>query len=869
MAHDSGMLDRLPPRDWLDNGLILDTFMDELEQRGLSLYPAQEEAILSLYDNHNVILNTPTGSGKSLVATALHLKSLAWGCRSVYTCPIKALVNEKFLALCNEFGPRHVGIVTGDSSVNPDAPLLCCTAEILANMALRYGDRTGFDDVIMDEFHYYSDRERGAAWQIPLLTMRDSRFLLMSATLGDTRFFQRGLTELNGLETDIVQSAQRPVPLQYNYSEDPLHETIQDLVSKGQAPVYLVHFTQLDSAESAQSFLSVDMCTREEKQLIAEELRAFRFDSPYGKDMARFLRHGVGLHHAGLLPKYRILVERLAQRGLLKVICGTDTLGVGVNVPIRTVVFKQLCKFDGEKTILLSVRDFQQIAGRAGRKGFDDRGRVVAQAPEHIIENLRMEQKAAGDPKKMKKIVRKKPPTKGFLPWNRETFDRLVSGEPEALVSRFAVNHGMLLGVLSRRRRGIEALRQLIRSCHETDVSKKRMRRHAFVLARSLLERGIIEIVPKEERRPDETPVRVNIELQDDFSLNQTLSLYLLDACSGLDPVDPLFPLHLLSLVEATQENPDAVLRRQLTRLKSATMANLKEQGVDYEDRIAELEKLEYPKPDAERIYESFNAFAAKHPWVAGEAIRPKSIAREMFENFQTFDEYIRDYELQRSEGVLLRYLSSVYRALSQTIPDPIKTDDVRAIEDFFGSMVRDVDSSLLDEWRSLESSPAPIDDGAAARAADAAATRVERERLHRELTIMARNAVWRFIKAFAGGDHVAALRALNSQGPLATEEALSQGLQRITAERGPILCTPAARAPVHTRITEHDTDRDSESNVEPSATTPPAPQAVWRIEQTLVDEAGFSDAQLIFLLDVNESIKSRKAVLRLDEIVG
>ena len=851
--HGLGMLDRLPPRDWLDNGLILDTLMDGLDERGIELYPAQEEAILALYENHNVILNTPTGSGKSLVATALHLKSLAWGCRSVYTCPIKALVNEKFLALCGEFGARHVGIVTGDSSVNPDAPVLCCTAEILANMALRYGDRTGFDDVIMDEFHYYADRDRGAAWQIPLLTMTDSRFLLMSATLGDTTAFQERLTRLNGLTTDVVRSAQRPVPLDYQYSEVPLHEAVQDLVHRGQAPIYLVHFTQSDSAESAQSFLSMDFCTKEDKQRIAEELKDVRFDSPYGKDMSRYLRHGVGLHHAGLLPKYRILVERLAQKGLLKIICGTDTLGVGVNVPIRTVVFTRLCKFDGEKTIILSVRDFQQIAGRAGRKGFDNRGTVVAQAPEHVVENLRMEQKAAGDPKKLKKIVRKKPPTKGFLPWNKDTFDRLVSDDPEPLISRFAINHAVLLGVLSRPRGGVDALRKLIRDCHETDVSKKQLRRHAFVLLRTLLDRGIIGIVPPADRQPGMTPLRVNVELQDDFSLNQALSLYLVDTGEILDNAAEDYHLRLLSLTEAIQENPDVILRRQLARLKTATLSTLKEQGMDYEDRMAELEKLEYPKPDADFIYESFNAFQARHPWVAGEAIRPKSIAREMFETFQSFDEYIRDYELQRSEGILLRYLSSVYRALSQTIPDPRKTDDVRAVEDYFGTMVRDVDSSLLDEWRSLDvtTTASAAERDAALSAVAQAQAAAAREKARHQLTIMVRNAVFRFVKAFATGDFAAALRVIDGTGPLASEDILKDQLAALTAERGHLLIHPGARSPVHTVILTSD---DNEP---------------WRIEQTLLDEAQFNDVLLIFALDANESQMKQRAALSLVEIRG
>lgn len=877
----TNMLSQLPPRDWLDNGLILDTLMNTLEERGITLYPAQEEAILALYENHNVILNTPTGSGKSLVATALHLKSLAWGSRSVYTCPIKALVNEKFLALCAEFGARNVGIITGDSSVNADAPVLCCTAEILSNMALRYGTRTGFDDVIMDEFHYYSDRDRGAAWQIPLLVMRDSRFLLMSATLGDTSFFQEKLTELNGCETDLIASSARPVPLDFVYQEIPLHETIAELIKTGKAPIYLVHFTQLDAAESAQNFLSTDFCSKEEKSRIQSELGHTRFDSPYGKDLARLLRHGIGLHHAGLLPKYRIIVEKLAQQGLLKIICGTDTLGVGVNVPIRTVVFTQLCKFDGEKTAILSVRDFMQISGRAGRKGFDDRGTVVVQAPEHVVENLRMDQKAANDPKKMKKLVKKKPPTKGFVHWNAETFARLTSTPPESLVSRFRMTHAIILNVLSRESNGVTALRSLIRDCHESDFTKKQLRKSAFELFRSLLVRGIIEYVPLDQIKldPERTPVRVNVDLQLDFSLNQTLSLFLVDAIKLLDTASEDYALRLLTLVESIQENPDVILRRQLSRAKDLRMAEMKQDGLEYEERMAELEKIEYPKPDADFIYDTFNAFQAAHPWVAGENISPKSIAREMYTQFQTFDEYIRDYGLQRSEGVLLRYLSYVYHTIAQTIPDLSKTDEVRSIEDYFGSMIRDVDSSLLDEWRHIDeaSSEGEGEGGEAAAAserAEAALSEAEKQRIEKDLRILARNAVFRFLRAFSQGDFVAALRVLhgastgntsNPEGVVTwTEESLARLHEEVTAERGAILFHAAARAPELTRIFQED-DGD-EGAQEGAETARIAGSRMWRIEQTLLDEAAFNDLCAVFLFDRDRSLAQKRALLTLWE---
>src|SRR5512138_3614580 len=421
----------LPPAgETLAPDAILDRFVSWAAGAGLTLYPHQEEAILQLLDGAHLVLATPTGSGKSLVATFLHFQAMAAGQRSFYTCPIKALVNEKFFDLCRLFGPDNVGMMTGDAAVNREAPIVCCTAEILMNVAVREADPK-VDAVVMDEFHYYGDKERGVAWQVPLLLLEQTRFLLMSATLGDTRAIEASLHEVTRREVVAVRNATRPVPLEFEYRETPLHETIEDLVAAGKAPIYLVNFTQRAAAEQAQNLMSANFSSKEEKARIADALKDVRFESPYGKDFQRFLQHGVGLHHAGLLPKYRLLVEKLAQSGLLKVVSGTDTLGVGVNIPIRTVLFTQLCKFDGEKTAILSVRDFLQIAGRAGRKGFDDRGSVVVQAPEHVIENLRLDAKAGGDPAKKRKIVRKKPPEKGYVHWDRSTFDRLTTASPE------------------------------------------------------------------------------------------------------------------------------------------------------------------------------------------------------------------------------------------------------------------------------------------------------------------------------------------------------------------------------------------------------------------------------------------------------
>lgn len=676
---------------------ILTAFLSWVESKGVSLYPAQEEAILELFSGKNVFLNTPTGSGKSLVALALHFESLVFGRRSVYTCPIKALVNEKWMALCQEFGPENVGLSTGDATVNHNAPILCCTAEILSNMALAEGSSLNITDVVMDEFHYYSDKERGVAWQIPLLTLPQSRFLLMSATVGNTEFFEKEMTRVSGRESITIRSTERPVPLEFSYSETDLPSQVQRLLQEGKAPVYVVHFSQNEASQSAQNLSCLEICNKEERSLIAKEIENFRFSSPYGPDVKRWLRLGIGVHHAGLLPKYRILVEKLAQKGLLKIICGTDTLGVGVNVPIRTVLFTKLCKYCGDKTAILSVRDFHQIAGRAGRKGFDNIGYVVAQAPEHVIENKKL---AAKSLKTGKRFAKKQPPEKGFVPWDNSTFERLIHSEPEPLKSSFQVTHSMLLNVLSRKEDGCIAMKHLIRDCHEDKSAKLSLRKRAFQLFRSLVEKKIIEFCKPEI--PGLAKVQVNLDLQDDFSMNQPLSLYLIDTLQKLDKESPDYALNVLSLAESIVENPDLILRKQLDKLKTEVLNELKAEGVEFDRRMEILENLEYPKPLREFIYNTYNEFAEIHPWVDSN-VNPKSVVREMFENFSTFSSYVKQYSLQRSEAILLRHINATYKVLSQTVPDSYKNEPLLEMENYLGEMIQRIDSSLWEEWERLK----------------------------------------------------------------------------------------------------------------------------------------------------------------------
>ena len=838
---------------------VLEQFMEWAESRGTTLYPAQEEAILELLDGKNVILNTPTGSGKSMVALALHFDSIVHGRKSVYTCPIKALVNEKWMALCKEFGAENVGLSTGDATVNHDAPILCCTAEILANMALNEGEKLDIMDVVMDEFHYYSDRERGVAWQVPLLTLPQSRFLLMSATVGATDFFERDLTKHTGRETVTVRSSQRPVPLDFSYSTSEISTEVQKLVNEGKAPVYVVHFTQAAAASNAQNFMSLDLCSKEEKQAINEAIKEVRFSSPYGPDVKRWLKQGIGLHHAGLLPKYRILCEKLAQKGLLKVICGTDTLGVGVNVPIRTVLFTQLCKYSGDKTAILTARDFHQIAGRAGRKGFDDVGYVVAQAPEHVIENLKLEAKSRQTGKKFQK---RKPPEHGYVPFDENTYKRLIDAQPEPLTSSFRVDHGMLLNILSRETDGCRAMRNLLKDCHESAASKKQLQHRAFMLFRSLVEKKIIEFV--KPIAPGYSHLRVNMDLQDDFAMNQPLSLYLLDTLPKLDKDSPEYALDVITLCESIVENPDAILRIQQSKARDTRLNELKAQGMEYNQRMEELEKVEYPKPLRDFIYDTYNAFAEVHPWVDVN-VEPKSIVREMFENFSTFSGYVKQYNLQRMEAILLRHLNYVYKVLSQTVPDGYKNEELLEMQDYLGDMIRRVDSSLLEEWekmahpedyqKRLEAGTAE-DEAEKAFGADKAAADITYDK--KRFLGMVRQRIFQIMGNLAKQDFTTVLDSLaddldegellaDAEGTPWTEKRLLEIMAAYTAEHHKFRMDVEGRALAHTIVTyEGDT---------------------MHVQQMLQDEEEFNDWSIDFDISLSDSREAGIPLLKLARI--
>ena len=824
---------------------LLDQITAAAAARGLTLYPHQEEAILSVLAGDNVVLATPTGSGKSLVAEAAHRAALADDRVSFYTAPIKALVNEKFFALVEVFGAADVGMLTGDASVNPDAPIICCTAEVLANIALREGSAADVGLVVMDEFHFYAEPDRGWAWQVPLLELPQAQFLLMSATLGDMSELAADLTARNGRDTTVVADAVRPVPLSFTWAMTPLSETLEELVTTGQGPVYVVHFTQKDAVEQATGLLNASWVPKPD---LGDRLAAIRFGAGFGKTLSKLLRRGIGVHHAGMLPRYRRLVEQLAQEGRLSVICGTDTLGVGINVPIRTVLFSGLAKFDGSRQRILRSREFLQIAGRAGRAGFDTAGYVVVQAPEHVIENEKAKAKVAARQaagRKNSKAQLRKPP-EGTVVWSEQTFDKLVAGQPEPLVSRMKVDNAMLINVLAREEDAVPVLRRLLLDNHEERRQQLRLARRALRLARSLVRSGTLTRLDE----LDEHGRRyvLTVDLPPDFALNQPLAHFALAALDLLDPEAETYTLDIVSVIEAVLEGPRQILFQQQHVARGEAVAEMKADGLEYDERMALLEEVTWPQPLAELLEATYEIYRERHPWLREDALQPKSIVREMYEQGMTFTDFVGRYQLARSEGLVLRYLTDAYRTLRQTVPEQHRTPELDDLVEWLGETVRQTDSSLLDEWEAL-ADPLHVRSDVAHHEPPPPPRPISKQ--HRAFRVMIRNAMFRRVDLVARDD---------LDGLMAIERAAADR----TDPPGEVAMTRSAwDAAIEDYYAEHDRlllDADARG---PELLSVAEAGRTWRVTQTLHDPEGHHDWVIEADADLDASDEAGELVLR------
>ena len=772
----------------------LELFLGWVESRGMQLWDHQEEALLDLASGDHVILGTPTGSGKSMVAVGMLFIANCTNRRAYYTAPIKALVSEKFFNLVDLLGKDNVGMITGDVVINSEAPVICCTAEILAQDALRFGEHADIGCVAMDEFHFYSDRDRGWAWQVPLLALPHTQFLLMSATLGDVTDIAAALEEHTGRAVDKVLDAPRPVPLSYEFVETPLEGTVELALRDGDAPLYIVHFSQEAALKSAQALSSYGVSSKDQREALKNAVKGVRFTTTFGKTLKRLILTGVGVHHAGMLPRYRLLVEKLAQQGLLPVICGTDTLGVGINVPIHTVLLTQLTKFDGRHMRRLNAREFHQIAGRAGRAGFDTEGRVIAEATEYDIERAKALAKAGGDPKRARKIKVKTPPS-DFVGWNKQTFERLIAAEPEKLRPRLRITHSMVLAEIEQGGDAWARTHKLIEDSAQTPEEKAALSQRTDEVFATLIDAGVVE---RHEEEDGAASYLLTVDLPEDFALDQPLSPFLLAAIELLDPESETYALDLISMVEATLEDPPQILRAQEREARGAAIAAMKAEGIEYEERMERAQEVTYPKPLEDLLDAAFAEYCEKVPWASDYCLRPKSVLRDMVETASDFKTYIGRYKIARSEGTLLRYLSDAYRVLDRTVPAEKRDERLEDIVIWLRLVVRTTDSSLVDEWEG-----AGTEDGATVAAPSV--DEVVHDR--RGLTLLVRNALFARVR-------LAALGKVEELGDLDADWGYrsvvwQQALDAFHADHEQILLDADARSSAYLDIDEKDEKTD------------------------------------------------------------
>ena len=828
-------------------------FSDWCSSRGREPYPAQDEGFIELAADRNVLLCTPTGSGKSMVALFAHFLAFARHQRSIYTAPTKALVNEKFFALCEDFGPRNVGLITGDGAVNEDALVICCTAEILSQMALVEGRETPFSVVVMDEFHYFGDRDRGMHWLLPLLEMPHARHLLMSATVGQPEEMRARVETLTGHDTALVLSQERPIPLNHAWRLTPVADSIVEAVEQGLTPVYVVYFSRRDASQEAGLLRgkllghpALSEGAEARRAAIREHLRGQRLDSPFGKVLARLLPHGIAIHHSGMLPRYRRLVERLANEGLVHVVCGTDTLGVGVDMPVRTVVFTQLYKYDGRVSRILDAREFHQIAGRAGRR---EQGHVWVQPPEHIIVNKIEAAKAKAKKKKYKK--RGEP--RNFVRWDEARYERLRDSRPHALVAPFVMTPALVLGVLGRPGACVSDLHALVDRA-QLDATP-RAEAHAMVdTLVELLQPVHLQRVETDGEESWRVPGQDPRDRRRKLKSPRPLGAFLEHALHGLDELSEDFALDALSLVEAVLDDPKPLLYAQAKAEGARLWAAAKEEVAESLEARIEAEtrsrEASWPRPLADYVMESFGAWSEANPWFTdpGPSLQedggpsPKSVVRMMFERGSSFAEVVTEFELMPHEGLLLRYLSDALRVLEREIPPhlgdgarapegAVSMDELRA---WLGVVVRSVDASIVHEWERFGATDEAILPEAPPPPLDVTEHKAAFKR-------MVRSAAFGWVQAVA----VETLPA----GAVLSREAFFEGLDRYEAE--------------------HGRDEGGRLDLDLGADAR-GPQYFWfdgdaRVRQTLRDPCDHRDWVLEGRVDLEASRDAGKAVLCLE----
>lgn len=426
--------------------------------QGREPYPVQEQAISAIIGGQSVLVTVPTGTGKTMMAKAGIFAALARGQRVVYTTPLRALTEEKFRELSADFGEANVGFATGDYKVNREAPVQVEVAEILWNRVVGEKNVCPADLVIMDEGHYLNDLERGYVWEQSIIGLDPrSQLVVLSATVGHPERFCHWVELTRKVKMLSIDSRERRVPLEHQFKEELLIDVVKQLAHDGDVPAIIFCFGRELCFEVARLLKSCRRFTTDaEKEEIDKRCDAALLPAGVAKELRPLLTHGIGVHHAGILPRYKQLVEELTLERKLRFVVSTETIAAGINLPAKTVVFPALRKFIKKEARLVTPAEFHQMAGRAGRPQFDDRGLAIALAPEAVTVDLRKELKAAGkrgaiDEVKIKKTIygraKNDAQRTGELIWTPEIHAELVKGEPAELRSKTKITAEQVLAI--------------------------------------------------------------------------------------------------------------------------------------------------------------------------------------------------------------------------------------------------------------------------------------------------------------------------------------------------------------------------------------------------------------------------------------
>lgn len=668
-----------------DGELELSFYEKFLWSRGLEPYPVQEQALAHIFAGTSVLVTVPTGTGKTLMAKAALHAALGRGHRAIYTTPLRALTEEKYRELSADFGEHNVGFATGDYKVNRDAPIQVEVAEILWNRIVADKHVSPAEIVVMDEGHYFNDPERGYVWEQSIIGLDPrTQLVVLSATVGHPEKFCHWVELTRRVTMALVDSRERKVPLVHEFREEMIIDTVRELAFSGDVPAIVFVFGREQCFEVARLLKSCRRFTTDEEKAKVEAMcDEALLPSGASKELRPLLTHGIGIHHAGILPRYKQLVEQLALERLIKFVVSTETIAAGINLPARTVVFPALRKFVKQAPRLVTAAEYHQMAGRAGRPQFDDRGLAITLAPEQIVSDLKKELKdaakrAAYDEAKVKKSVynraRSDAQRKGDIVWTPEVHAELVRGEPAELRSKTKITAEQVLAI---------GLPDLTATKIATDSVEARMAAAEASLPPSMR----LDIVTVIENLLLEDRERVVLQKTLAQLVDNLKAIGVIDEhgkqISGqmirdLQGMDGLFIYYVLfnhqleyielrELIEYLIDHD--VIQRLLDRKGEdakrewcrAKLRELREGNphITWEDVEAEWDK-EHPRPPTkvEVIHAELSA-KVPHPELHGGK-KPKNVWATLEDSGMGFLEFVERHSLEHEEGNLFSYLVRV-----------------------------------------------------------------------------------------------------------------------------------------------------------------------------------------------------------------